>query len=174
MSSGLPSSYCISVDGPPLTLWDASPSGNLWWKDKQRRVGGNKPRLQLHCHCQWAVSMKQSSLTQSGTFLTRGLCELAVVSPSVHAMYIHHLTLSPTYTVQLCFTQQSCMQQNVFHTTLLHATCPLWRIMANAARIGACGIVIAILLLMSCWGWWDPTSPTKTPTCGRQYPQERD
>ena len=32
----------ISVDGPPLNLWDATPSVHLWWKDKQRRVGGNK------------------------------------------------------------------------------------------------------------------------------------
>ena len=33
----------ISVDGPPLSQWDATPSVHLWWKDKQRRVGGHKP-----------------------------------------------------------------------------------------------------------------------------------
>lgn len=32
----------ISVDGPPLSLWDATTSVHLWWKDKQRRVGENK------------------------------------------------------------------------------------------------------------------------------------
>lgn len=26
----------ISVDGPPLSQWDATPSVHLWWKDKQR------------------------------------------------------------------------------------------------------------------------------------------
>ena len=32
----------ISVDGPPLSLWDATPSVHLWWKNKQRRVGGQQ------------------------------------------------------------------------------------------------------------------------------------
>jgi hypothetical protein len=32
----------ISVDGPPLTKWDAGGAINLWWRDKQRRQVNDK------------------------------------------------------------------------------------------------------------------------------------
>ena len=61
----------ISVDGHPLSQWDAAPSVHLWWKDKQRRVlvGGNKPDCT-------SVSSSSSSTDSEGTLTPLDFSEL--------------------------------------------------------------------------------------------------
>ena len=77
-----------SVDGPPLNLWDATTSVDLWWKNKQRKVGGNKsdsastsatsPSPIGNEHAPTFIDF----LTQTGPFLTRSTV------PS--CIYTHH------------------------------------------------------------------------------------
>lgn len=53
----------ISVDGPPLSSWDASAAMHLWWKDKQRRPGGEKHA----CTCTSETSPQSSTTCTNET-----------------------------------------------------------------------------------------------------------